>query len=84
VLRQPSQQGVSLREAADAGFDVLNACAFNYDADASEFTQLGRIPVLKVHMNADLHMADDLKNTGKNQVCVNGVDVFHPDTGDRE
>ena len=62
-------------------------------------------------MNADLHMADDLKNTGKGnlfvifgepdidilyldneaeggqvrhqlQVRVNGVDVFHPNTGE--
>ncbi len=54
-------------------------------------------------MNADLHMAGDLKNTGKGnlfvifgepdiqlldaengqvQVKLNGVDVFHPDTGE--
>ena len=91
------------REAADAGFDVLVACAFNYDAHATDFDRLGRIPVLKARMNADLHMADDLKNTGKGnlfvifgepdidildaedeqiQVKVNGVDVFHPNTGE--
>jgi adenine-specific DNA-methyltransferase len=82
---------------------VLIACAFNYDAHSSEFDKLGRIPVLKARMNADLHMADDLKNTGKGnlfvifgepdidilstangqvQVKVNGVDVFHPNTGE--
>ena len=54
-------------------------------------------------MNADLHMSDDLKNTGKGnlfvifgepdiaivpaadgkiRVKVNGVDVFHPQTGE--
>jgi adenine-specific DNA-methyltransferase len=54
-------------------------------------------------MNADLHMAEDLKNNGKGnlfvifgkpyidiidapnsqiQVKVNGVDVFHPTTGE--
>ena len=44
---------------------MLIACAFNYDAHSSEFDKLGRIPVLKARMNADLHMADDLKNTGK-------------------
>jgi adenine-specific DNA-methyltransferase len=54
-------------------------------------------------MNADLHMADDLKNTGKGnlfvifgepdisiieaendkvQIKLNGVDVFHPQTGE--
>ena len=91
------------REAGDARFDVLIACAFNYDAHASEFIKLGRIPVLKARMNADLHMADDLKNTGKGnlfvifgepdidilpaeddqiQVKINGVDVFHPSTGE--
>jgi len=90
------------REASDAGFDVLIACAFNYDAHSSEFSKLGRIPVLKARMNADLHMAEDLKNTGKGnlfvifgepdidilesgeqiQVKVNGVDVFHPNTGE--
>jgi adenine-specific DNA-methyltransferase len=58
------------REAGDAGFDVLIACAFNYDAHSSEFEKLGRIPVLKARMNADLHMAEDLKNTGKGNLFV--------------
>ena len=58
------------REAADAGFDVLVSCAFSYDAHASEFSSLGRIPVLKARMNADLHMAEDLKNTGKGNLFV--------------
>jgi adenine-specific DNA-methyltransferase len=58
------------REAGDAGFDVLIACAFNFDAHSSEFDKLGRIPVLKARMNADLHMADDLKNTGKGNLFV--------------
>ena len=91
------------REAGDADFDALIACAFNYDAHSSEFKKLGRIPILKARMNADLHMADDLKNTGKGnlfvifgepdidildtedgqiQVKINGVDVFHPNTGE--
>ena len=91
------------REAADAGFDVLITCAFSYDAHSADFEKLGRIPVLKARMNADLHMADDLKNTGKGnlfvifgepdidilrrsedtiQVRINGVDVFHPNTGE--
>jgi len=109
------------REAGDASFDVLIACAFNYDAPASEYSKLGRINVLKARMNADLHMAEDLKNTGKGNlfvifgepdvdvldtqgrsirrydgkrdlievpegeqlvVKINGVDVFHPSTGE--
>ena len=73
-----------------------------------EFRKLGRIPILKARMNADLHMAGDLKNTGKGnlfvifgepdidvlpvegdggeseqfQVRINGVDVFHPNSGE--
>lgn len=91
------------REAGDSGFDVLITCAFNYDAHSAEFDKLGRIPVLKARMNADLHMAEDLKNTGKGnlfvifgepdidvleaegdkiRIKVNGVDVFHPNTGE--
>ena len=91
------------REAADGGFDVLIACAFNYDAHTTEFESLGRVPVLKARMNADLHMAGELKNTGNGnlfvifgepdidildagdgqlRVKVNGVDVFHPNTGE--
>jgi adenine-specific DNA-methyltransferase len=91
------------REAGDADFDVLIACAFNYEGHATEFSKLGRIPVLKARMNADLHMSDDLKNTGKGnlfvifgepditilpqkdgklRVKINGVDVFHPNTGE--
>ena len=94
---------VAAREAADGAFDMLIACAFNYEAHATEFNKLGRIPVLKARMNADLHMAEDLKNTGKGnlfvifgepdieilpesggkiRVKVNGVDVFHPSTGE--
>jgi len=93
------------REAGDADFDVLIACAFSYDAMSAEFDKLGRIPVLKARMNADLHMAEDLKNTGKGnlfvifgepdidvlpddedagriRVRINGVDVFHPSSGE--
>ena len=91
------------REAGEADFDVLVACAFSYDAHSSDFAGLGRIPVLKARMNADLHMAEDLKNTGRGnlfvifgepdieildanddqiQVKINGVDVFHPSTGE--
>ncbi|MBH46601.1 MAG: site-specific DNA-methyltransferase [Halobacteriovorax sp.] len=58
------------REAAEADFDALITFAFNYDAHSSEFSRLGRIPVLKARMNADLHMADDLKNTGKGNLFV--------------
>jgi adenine-specific DNA-methyltransferase len=58
------------REAADAGFDVLIACAFNFDAHSTDFAHLGKVPVLKARMNADLHMAEDLKSTGKGNLFV--------------
>ena len=58
------------REAAECGFDVLIACAFNYDAHTTEFESLGRVPVLKARMNADLHMAGELKNTGNGNLFV--------------
>ena len=58
------------REAAEIGFDVLIACAFNYEGHTAELERLGRIPVLKARMNADLHMSTDLKNTGKGNLFV--------------
>ena len=58
------------REAGDAGFDALIACAFNYEAHAGEFHKLGRIPILKARINADMHMAGDLKNTGSGNLFV--------------
>jgi len=58
------------REAADAGFDVLIACAFNYEAHTTEFNKLGSLPVLKARVNADLHMAEDLKKTGQGNLFV--------------
>jgi adenine-specific DNA-methyltransferase len=49
---------------------VLIACAFNFDAHASELSKLGPLPILKAKMNPDLHMADELKNTGKGNLFV--------------
>ncbi len=74
------------KEAGDAGFDVLIACAFNYEAHATEFNKLGRIPVLKARMNADLHMSDDLKNTGKGNLFVvfgePDIEIINIENGD--
>ena len=72
------------REAGDAGFDVLVACAFNYDAHSSEFDKLGRIRVLKARMNPDLHMAADLKATGAGNLFVifGEPDIRITDAGD--
>ena len=91
------------REAAETGFDILISLAFSYDARSTELAKLGVVPILKARINADLHMADHLKNTGKGnlfvifgepdidildadngqiQVKLNGVDVYHPNTGE--
>jgi adenine-specific DNA-methyltransferase len=71
------------REAAEAGFDMLIAAAFNFDAHASEFEKMGALPVLKARMNPDLHMPD-LANTGAgNLFTVFGEpDVQVHDEGD--
>src|SRR5690606_37247219 len=58
------------REAADAGFDIVIACAFNFEAHAHEMHRLGRVPILHARMNADLHMAGDLKAGGGNLFVV--------------
>ena len=91
------------REAADADFDVLIACAFNYEAHASEFNKLGRIPDPQgAHERRPPHgrrpqehrqgqplrhfrrtgHRSSTRRTSQIQVKVNGVDVFHPNTGE--
>jgi adenine-specific DNA-methyltransferase len=72
------------REAGDAGFDVLIACAFNFDAHSAEFDKLGRVPVLKARMNPDLHMGGDLKATAAGNLFVifGEPDIKIEDAGD--
>ena len=71
------------REAAEAGFALLIAAAFNFDAHASDFDKMGALTVLKARMNPDLHMPD-LANTGAgNLFTVFGEpDVVVHDEGD--
>ncbi|TGU93183.1 site-specific DNA-methyltransferase [Mesorhizobium sp. M00.F.Ca.ET.151.01.1.1] len=57
-------------EASKGRFDALIACAFNFDAQSSRLNRLGPLPILKARMNPDLHMAEDLKNTGKGNLFV--------------
>jgi len=58
------------REALDSRFDALIACGFNFDAHTGELTKLGPLPILKAKMNPDLHMSDELKNTGAGNLFV--------------
>ena len=41
------------REASEARFDALVACAFAFDAHASDLTNLGPLAILKARMNPD-------------------------------
>jgi len=63
------------KEAGDAEFDVLIACAFAYDAHSADLDRLGRVPILKARMNADLHMAGELKGKGNLFVVFGEPDV---------
>ena len=73
------------REATDARFDALIACAFAFDAHASEVSKLGPLSIFKAKMNPDLHMAGDLKNTGKGNLFVvfgePDIDIEHEGDG---
>jgi adenine-specific DNA-methyltransferase len=84
------------REALDAEFDVLIGCGFAFEAHTSELNKLGPLPILKAKMNPELHMSDELKNTGAGNLFVvfgepdikwdfnadGEIDVFDPKTGE--
>jgi adenine-specific DNA-methyltransferase len=58
------------REALDARFDALIACGFNFEAHTAELNKLGPLPILKAKMNPELHMSEELKNTGAGNLFV--------------
>ena len=58
------------REPVDARFDILIACAFNFDAHSTELGALGSLKSLKARINPDTHMSDELKTTGRGNVFV--------------
>lgn len=60
----------SAREAVDNRFDLVIACAFNFDAHSSELESLGSLKILKARINPDMHMSDELKNTGTGNMFV--------------
>ncbi len=74
------------REAVDNRFDVLIACAFNFDAHSSELDKLGSLTILKARINPDMHMSEELKNTGRGNMFVvfGEPDVEILDNGGRE
>ena len=58
------------REAVDNRFDLVIACAFNFDAHSSELDGLGSLKIHKARINPDMHMSDELKNTGSGNMFV--------------
>ena len=58
------------KESGDMGHDVLISLAFNYEPQASTLDKFGRLPILRGRINADLHMAGDLKNTGSGNLFI--------------
>ena len=58
------------REAADM-FDMLVIMGFAFEAHADEKqVKVGRMPVMRVRLNNDLHMSDRLKTKGKDNLFV--------------
>ena len=58
------------REAADM-FDMLVIMGFAFEAHADEKqVKVGRMPVVRVRLNNDLHMSDRLKTKGKDNLFV--------------
>lgn len=71
------------REAMEAGFDLLIAAAFNFDAHASEFDRMGALTVLQARINPDLHMPDLATGGAGNLFTVFGEpDIQVHDEGD--
>ena len=71
------------REAHEVGYDMLLSCAFAFDAHASDLNKLGPLRILKAKMNPDLHMAEDLKNTGTGNLflIIGEPDIADPVVG---
>ena len=65
-----SDLATAASEAQQDRFDALIACGFNFDAHTSELTKLGPLPILKARMNPDLHMSEELKNTGSGNLFI--------------
>jgi adenine-specific DNA-methyltransferase len=66
------------------GFLIV-APGINFDAISGELDRLGPLAILKARMNPDLHMADELKATGKGNLFVvfgePDIDIVTNDNG---
>ena len=57
------------REAKMLGYNEVISCAFSYEANIGSLEFPG-MPIIKARMNADLHMAGELKSTGSGNLFV--------------
>lgn len=57
------------REAKMLGYDEIICCAFSYEANIGALEFPG-MPIIKARMNAELHMAGELKSTGTGNLFV--------------
>ena len=58
------------REAAEQGCDALVACAFAYEPNAADGGEIGRMPVWRARINADLHLAPELRSKKSDALFV--------------
>jgi adenine-specific DNA-methyltransferase len=76
VLSHPNERRVALALDDRARLDCVETLVHrvpagcSYDAHASDLTRLGPLVILKARMNPDLHIAGDLKNTGRGNLFV--------------
>ena len=58
------------RDAAEQGCEVLVTCAFAYEPNAADDEPIGRMPVLRARIDADLHMAPELRSKKSDALFV--------------
>ena len=72
------------REAKMLGYNEVISCAFSYEANIGSLEFPG-MPIIKARMNADLHMAGELKSTGTGNLFVvfgePDIDIIEQDDG---
>ncbi len=75
---------LACREAKMLGYNEVISCAFSYEANIGALDFPG-MPIIKARMNADLHMAGELKSTGTGNLFVvfgePDIDLIEQDDG---
>ncbi|MCR5752622.1 MAG: site-specific DNA-methyltransferase [Kiritimatiellae bacterium] len=75
---------LACREAIMLGYNEIISCAFSYEANIGALEFPG-MPIIKARMNADLHMAGELKSTGTGNLFVvfgePDIDLIEQDDG---